>query len=77
MTVLPALMAALTGPLWAMKLSYFVDNPWGVGLTKSRKAGLILADMLCSNAQSGRYVGLRPPSVKHFTRVADLTPLAP
>lgn len=57
-TVLPVLMAGLTGPLWAMKLSYFVDNPWGVGLTKARKAGEILADTLVNNTQSSRPVTL-------------------
>jgi hypothetical protein len=28
-TVLPVLMAGLTGPLWAIKLTYLMDNPWG------------------------------------------------
>lgn len=57
-TLLPVLMGALTGPLWALKLSYFVDNPWGVGLTKARKAGEILAETLMKNVQCGRPVTL-------------------
>ncbi|KAJ3171392.1 hypothetical protein HDU87_008350 [Geranomyces variabilis] len=38
-TVLSALMIGLAGPLWVMKLSYLVDNPWGIGLSKANKAG--------------------------------------
>lgn len=29
-TLLPALMGALTGPMWLIKLTYLVDNPWGI-----------------------------------------------
>jgi hypothetical protein len=39
--LLPALMAALTGPLWMLKLSYLLDNPWGNALTKAEKAGRV------------------------------------
>lgn len=34
-------MAALTGPMWMLKLSYLVDNPWGNALTKAEKAGRV------------------------------------
>ncbi|RKO91247.1 hypothetical protein BDK51DRAFT_53005 [Blyttiomyces helicus] len=40
-TVLAGLMVGLTGPLWVLKLSYLVDNPWGNGLTKANKAGRV------------------------------------
>ncbi|KAJ3395267.1 hypothetical protein HDU84_000034 [Entophlyctis sp. JEL0112] len=56
--LLPVLMAGLTGPLWMMKLTYMVDNPWGNGLTKARKAGRILADTLLSRIQGNRPVTL-------------------
>ncbi|KAJ3047245.1 hypothetical protein HK097_000101, partial [Rhizophlyctis rosea] len=57
-TVLSALMAGLAGPLWVMKLSYLVDNPWGNGLTKANKAGKVLADTLMQNSQGSRPVTL-------------------
>ncbi|KAJ3278037.1 hypothetical protein HK104_002712, partial [Borealophlyctis nickersoniae] len=57
-TVLSALMVGLTGPLWMMKLSYLVDNPWGNGLTKANKAGRVLADTLIQGAQEDRPVTL-------------------
>ncbi|KAJ3108158.1 hypothetical protein HDU97_002070 [Phlyctochytrium planicorne] len=44
--VLPVLMAGLTGPMWVMKLTGWVDNPWGIGLARAKKAGLVLADTL-------------------------------
>ncbi|KAJ3066194.1 hypothetical protein HDU98_010492, partial [Podochytrium sp. JEL0797] len=56
--LLPVLMAGLTGPLWALKLTYMVDNPWGNGLTKAKKAGRILADTLLSRVQGNRPVTL-------------------
>lgn len=40
-TVLSTLMIGLAGPLWVMKLSYLVDNPWGIGLSKANKAGKV------------------------------------
>lgn len=39
--ILPTLMAGLTGPLWAIKLTYLMDNPWGIGLSKAKKAGRV------------------------------------
>ncbi|KAJ3217529.1 hypothetical protein HDU67_007780 [Dinochytrium kinnereticum] len=56
--LLPALMAGLTGPLWMLKLSGWLDNPWAVGLVKAKKAGNVLADTLMSNVQEGRPVTL-------------------
>ncbi|KAI8614114.1 hypothetical protein BC830DRAFT_1065845 [Chytriomyces sp. MP71] len=52
--LLPVLMAGLTGPMWAIKLTYMVDNPWGNGLTKAKKAGRLLADTLLSRVQGNR-----------------------
>ncbi|KAJ3226583.1 hypothetical protein HK099_004610, partial [Clydaea vesicula] len=45
-TVLPVLMAGLAGPMWALKLTYLLDNPWGIGLSKASKAGKVLAHQL-------------------------------
>ncbi|KAJ3400020.1 hypothetical protein HDU80_007351 [Chytriomyces hyalinus] len=56
--LLPVLMAGLAGPLWALKLTYMVDNPWGNGLTKAKKAGRILADTLLLRVQGNRPVTL-------------------
>ncbi|KAI9350107.1 hypothetical protein BDR26DRAFT_798449 [Obelidium mucronatum] len=56
--LLPVLMAGLTTPMWLMKLTYMVDNPWGNGLTKAKKAGRILADTLLSRVQGNRPVTL-------------------
>nr|KAJ3421114.1 hypothetical protein HK105_004453 [Polyrhizophydium stewartii] len=57
-TLLPVLMAGLTGPLWMIKLTYLVDNPWGNALTKAEKAGRVLADTLMSRVQGSRPVTL-------------------
>ncbi|KAI8587602.1 hypothetical protein BDZ88DRAFT_398289, partial [Geranomyces variabilis] len=57
-TVLSALMIGLAGPLWVMKLSYLVDNPWGIGLSKANKAGKVLADTLIQGVQENRPVTL-------------------
>lgn len=40
-TLLPVLMAGLTGPMWALKLTYLLDNPWGIGLSKAQRAGRV------------------------------------
>jgi hypothetical protein len=57
-TLLPVLMGALTGPMWLIKLTYLVDNPWGNAMTKAEKAGRLLADTLIGQAQSQRPVTL-------------------
>ncbi|TPX64763.1 hypothetical protein SpCBS45565_g05660 [Spizellomyces sp. 'palustris'] len=57
-TVLSTLMIGLAGPLWVMKLSYLVDNPWGNGLSKANKAGRVLADTLMQGVQENRPVSL-------------------
>jgi hypothetical protein len=51
-------MGALTGPLWLIKLTYLVDNPWGNALSKAEKAGRLLADTLIGQVQNGRPVTL-------------------
>ncbi|KAJ3018374.1 UNVERIFIED_CONTAM: hypothetical protein HDU68_011193 [Siphonaria sp. JEL0065] len=56
--LLPVLMAGLTTPMWLMKLTYMVDNPWGNGLSKAKKAGRLLADTLLSRVQGNRPVTL-------------------
>ncbi|KAJ3274251.1 hypothetical protein HDV01_003324 [Terramyces sp. JEL0728] len=57
-TILPILMSALTGPMWLIKLTYLVDNPWGNALTKAEKAGRLLADTLIGQVQNNRPVTL-------------------
>jgi hypothetical protein len=39
-------MAALTGPMWMLKLSYLIDNPFGNGLTKADKVGRVYFQIL-------------------------------
>jgi len=39
-TILPVI-AAMALPIWMMKLNYTVDNPWGIGLSKAQKTGLV------------------------------------
>lgn len=57
-TVLHALMLGLTLPMWVAKLGYALDNPWGIGLSKAKKAGLVLADALAAQVQAHRPVTL-------------------
>ena len=66
-TILTALMASLTLPIWLMKLSYLLDNPWSVSLDRSDSAGLILADSLIS-----RNLGARPITLVGFSLGARL-----
>jgi hypothetical protein len=56
-TILPVI-AAMSLPIWMMKLNYTVDNPWGIGLSKAQKTGLVLADTLIGNYQENRPVTL-------------------
>ncbi|KAJ1660668.1 hypothetical protein IWQ61_000451 [Dispira simplex] len=57
-TMLHSLMSALTWPLTLSKIGYLVDNPWSIGLDRTRKAGAILADVLLHRAQGERPVSL-------------------
>jgi hypothetical protein len=57
-TVLATLLSGLNFPLWLLKLGYLVDNPWGMGLDRAKKAGELLADSLCNNVTNGRPVTL-------------------
>ena len=57
-TILATMLSALNWPMWLLKLGYLVDNPWGMGLDRARKAGLLLADALCNDVQCGRPVTL-------------------
>ena len=61
-TILTALMASLTLPIWLAKLSYLIDNPWSVSLDRSDAAGLILADSLMD-----RNLGARPITLVGFS----------
>ena len=66
-TILTALMASLTLPIWLLKLSYLLDNPWSVSLDRSDAAGLILADSLID-----RHLGARPITLVGFSLGARL-----
>lgn len=57
-TVLSTLMIGLAGPLWTMKLSYLIDNPWGIGISKASKVGKVLADFLIQGVQEDRPITL-------------------
>ena len=61
-TILTALMASLTLPIWLLKLSYLLDNPWSVSQDRSDAAGLILADSLID-----RNLGARPITLVGFS----------
>ncbi len=57
-TALPVLLGALTAPMWLIKLTYLIDNPWSNALTKAEKVGRLLADSLIGQAQGNRPVTL-------------------
>ncbi|KAL4887939.1 hypothetical protein BDV59DRAFT_157147 [Aspergillus ambiguus] len=61
-TVLVALVASLQLPLVLSKLSYLIDNPWNVSLTRANAAGLILADSLMAHN-----LGKRPVTLLGFS----------
>ncbi|MCJ1306553.1 hypothetical protein MMC25_000196 [Agyrium rufum] len=61
-TILTALMASLTLPIWLTKLSYLIDNPWAVSMDRANAAGLILADSLID-----RNLGVRPITLVGFS----------
>ena len=61
-TILTALMAGLSLPIILTKLSYLIDNPWTVSLTRADAAGLILADSLID-----RNLGVRPITLVGFS----------
>lgn len=55
-------MASLQLPLVLTKLSYLIDNPWNVSLSRANAAGLILADSLMENN-----LGRRPVTLLGFS----------
>lgn len=55
-------MASLQLPLVLSKLSYLIDNPWNVSLTRANAAGLILADSLMAHN-----LGKRPVTLLGFS----------
>ncbi|KAI9780173.1 MAG: hypothetical protein M1839_007010 [Geoglossum umbratile] len=56
-TVLATLMAGVW-PLFLLEMSHVVDNPFSVALSRSEKAGKVLADALINKAQGERPVSL-------------------
>lgn len=61
-TFLATLMAGLSLPIVLTKLSYLIDNPWTVSLTRADATGLILADSLID-----RNLGPRPITLVGFS----------
>ncbi|KAJ3108051.1 Transmembrane and coiled-coil domain-containing protein 4 [Phlyctochytrium planicorne] len=58
-TVLGGLMMALVWPVGLLQLGYLVDNPWSIGLDRSRKAGELLGrDVLLPQVQGKRPITL-------------------
>ncbi|KAJ1509870.1 hypothetical protein HMI54_002046 [Coelomomyces lativittatus] len=57
-TMLHSLLAALTWPLALSRLGYLIDNPWQNALSRSKKAGQILAGLLLQQVQQQRPVTL-------------------
>ena len=55
-------MASLQLPLVLTKLSYLIDNPWNVSLSRANSAGLILADSLMAHN-----LGKRPVTLLGFS----------
>lgn len=56
----------LMAPLTVLSWLDYVDSPWQVVLSRSRKAGLALADILASSAHGDRPVRLFATSVGCF-----------
>lgn len=56
-TVLASLWSALW-PLGLLKIAKVVDNPFNIAMTRSDKAGLVLADVIINRAQGNRPVTL-------------------
>lgn len=61
-TLLATLMAGLSPPIVLLKISYLIDNPWTVSLSRADATGLILADSLID-----RNLGLRPITLVGFS----------
>ncbi|KAI9291559.1 DUF726-domain-containing protein [Neoconidiobolus thromboides FSU 785] len=57
-TILNGLVASIAWPLTILQAGSILDNPWSLGLDRSKKAGLILADALINYAQGHRPVNL-------------------
>lgn len=41
MTVLGAILAPLSAPMWLAKLGYLIDNPWANAVDRAGKTGLV------------------------------------
>jgi hypothetical protein len=57
-TMFASLMMAMVWPAALLKVGGLLDNPWSVGLERSRKAGLVLGDILFNRHQGHRPVVL-------------------
>ncbi|KAG0235077.1 hypothetical protein BGW42_005870 [Actinomortierella wolfii] len=53
-TVFAALASALVLPFAFMRAGDLIDNPWAVAVDRARKAGYVLADILCQRVQGSR-----------------------
>ena len=53
-----AVLSALAWPLAILAAADYIDNPWSVAFSKSKEAGLVLADVLANGNQGHRPVTL-------------------
>ncbi|KAG0266891.1 hypothetical protein DFQ27_009358 [Actinomortierella ambigua] len=53
-TVFAALASALVLPFAFMRAGDLIDNPWAMAVDRARKAGYVLADILCQRVQGSR-----------------------
>lgn len=57
-TIAASLVAAIAWPAALLNVASILDNPWSIGMDRSRKAGVILAEILLSYPQGHRPVTL-------------------
>eukprot|EP01083_Nonionella_stella_P296452 1007117_1 len=57
-TAFATLITALTWPVTLLSVAHYIDNPWSVAFSKSKEAGLVLADCLASGNHGRRPVTL-------------------
>lgn len=58
MTALSAVMSAVMWPATILKVTDVIDNPWSVAVSRSEKAGVLLAETLASGRHGTRPIRL-------------------
>ena len=58
MTALSAVLSAVVWPATILKITDVIDNPWSVAVSRSEKAGVLLAEALASGRHGTRPVRL-------------------